>query len=63
MAHRDYLGWQDGEAGHVFRERHRTRPVCGQRRWPGSHVACVCLADHDGPHESAEGAQWEDEHG
>jgi hypothetical protein len=61
MAYRDTRGWQDGEAGHVFRERHRTRPICGQRRWPGSHVACVCYADHDGPHESAEGDQWEDE--
>lgn len=59
MGRRENLGWLNGDHGHVFRLRPATRPVCGQRRWPGSHVACVCLADHEGPHESAEGDQWE----
>jgi hypothetical protein len=57
----DCLGWTDGDAGHTYRLRHVERPFCSERRWPGSHVACVCLPDHDGPHESADGDQWEDE--
>lgn len=61
MGWRENLGWLDGDHGHVFRLRPETRPICGQRQWPGSHVACVCAADHDGPHESEDGEQWEDE--
>jgi hypothetical protein len=37
------------------------KPRCGDQRHSGSHVTCVCLPDHDGPHESADGEQWEDE--
>ena len=50
-----------GDGGHSYRLRRTERPVCGQRRWTGSHVACVCYADHDGPHESAEGDRWHTE--
>lgn len=57
----DCLGWSEGDASRSYRFRRSERPLCGQRRWPGSHVACVCLADHEGPHESAEGDQWENE--
>jgi hypothetical protein len=57
----DCIGWSEGEAGHAYRVRHAERPLCGQRRWTGSHVACVCHADHEGPHESAEGDRWEGE--
>lgn len=57
----DCLGWSDGEAGHSFRFRRPERPLCGQRRWPGSHIACALYAHDEGPHESAEGDQWEDE--
>jgi hypothetical protein len=35
--------------------------TCGARQHSGSHVTCVCLPDHDGPHESEDGDQWEDE--
>jgi hypothetical protein len=37
------------------------KPCCGVQRRIGSHVACVVLPGHDGPHESDDGEQWEDE--
>lgn len=57
----DCMGWYEGEQGHSYRPRHVSRPPCGERRWPGSHIECVLHVDHaedDILHESAEGDQW-----
>jgi hypothetical protein len=64
MAYRDdTAGWSDGAAGHKFRIRITPRQLCGDRRFPGSHIACVLDDGHlerGELHESAEGDRWED---
>lgn len=54
-------GWSDGVAGHTFRIRPAARPLCRDRRFPGSHIMCCLYAEHDGDHESEDGDRWRDE--
>jgi hypothetical protein len=57
--------WRFHDDGFSFYETARVpfrhARTCGAWRHSGSHVTCVCLVDHDGPHESEDGEQWEDE--
>lgn len=57
--HEDMLAWIEGDVQAArAREIARRRPRCGITRWPGSHITCVCLADHDGLHEDDLGETW-----
>lgn len=58
-----YLFHNDGFAfyGEAQRLVFRPRPACGQRLHSGDHFVCCLRPGHDGPHESEDGEQWEDE--